>query len=42
MEEYLGRLQVKVAKRKFQKNNRRQKEQFINGINNETITAKIV
>ena len=38
----MGRLGIKVANCKDKENDRRLKEQLINGMNDETITAKII
>ena len=42
MEEWMGRLQVKAADCKYKENDRKLKEQFTSGINNEAIIAKII
>ena len=42
IQEWIGRIQIKAGECKNQENDRRLKEQFINGMNDEAITAKII
>ena len=41
-EEWVGRLKIKATECKYKENDRRLKEQFINSISNEVITAEII
>ena len=42
MQEWMGRLWVKTAYYKYQENDRRLKENFINSESNEAITAEVI
>ena len=39
---WLGRLQLKATEFKYEKIDKKLKEQFINGIKNQTVTAEII
>ena len=38
----MGRLRIKATEYKYKENDRRLKQQFTNGINNEVIIAEII